>query len=151
MSSMQEMVYAKRPAWLTFVAVVLFSVAFLRVLSAIYYFADSWRVSGLALKQFGPFSNHLFLYGLWDLGIAALAFFAAYSVLQGQEFGRIVGYAWAILTIVQSFFIIEWTPWFAAAMLVLAGLVIYGLASTSEWQEAEVTPTVPVSPSQPGA
>jgi hypothetical protein len=149
MSSMQEMVYAKRPAWLGFAAVVLFSVAFLRVLSAIYYFAHSARIN--PFLENGAFSNHLFLWGLWDLGIAALAFLAALSVLQGNEFGRIIAYAWAILTIVQSFLIIAWTPWFAAGMLVVAGLVVYGLAATSDWQEAEVSPTVPVTPSQPGA
>jgi hypothetical protein len=145
MSSMQEMVYAKRPAWLTFVAVVLFSVAFLRVISAIYYFANSIRIN--PLLDNGAFSSHLFLWGLWDLVIAALAFYAAYSVLAGQEFGRIVGYAWAILTIVQSFMIISWSPWFGTAMLVVAGLVVYGLAVTSDWREDDYV--APVTPGQP--
>jgi hypothetical protein len=147
MSSMQEMVYAKRPAWLTFVAVVLFAVGFLRIISAIYYFADSARVS--PLLDNGAFSTHLFLWGLWDLGIAGLAFLAGYSVLQGNEFGRIVAYAWAILVIVQSFLIIAWTPWFAAGMLILACLVVYGLAATSDWRETEIPPGAPVTPGQP--
>jgi hypothetical protein len=38
--------------------------------------------------------------------------------------------------IVQSFLIISLAPWFAAATIVIAVLVIYGLASTSDWSEA---------------
>jgi len=145
MSSMQEMVYAKRPAWLTFVAVVLFAEGFLRIISAIYYFADSARIN--PFLENGAFSTHLFLWGLWDLGIAAIAFLAGYSVLQGNEFGRIIGYLWAILVIIESFLIISWSPWFGAASLVIAGLVIYGLAATQDWRETEISPTgTPMSP-----
>jgi hypothetical protein len=145
MSSMQEMVYAKRPAWITFVAVVLFAEGFLRIISAIYYFANSARVN--PLLENGAFSTHLFLWGLWDLGIAAVAFLAGYSVLQGNEFGRIIGYLWAILVIVESFLLISWSPWFGAASLVIAGLVIYGLAVTSDWREDDYA--APVTPGQP--
>jgi hypothetical protein len=72
----------------------------------------------------------MWLWGIWDLGIAALAFWAFYSLLGGGEFGRVIAYLWAILVIVNSFLIIGIAPWFAAAMITLAVLVIYGLAST---------------------
>jgi hypothetical protein len=134
MSSAQDMLYAKRPAWLTFAAIVLFSVGILRIISAIYYFADSIRINNLAN---GAFENNLWLWGIWDLGIAALALWAGYSLLAGETAGRVIGYAWAVLVIIQSFMIIEWVPWFATAMLVLAGLVIYGLASTAEYRETD--------------
>src|SRR6185312_8126417 len=49
--------------------------------------------------------DHLFLWGIWDLVIAALALFAGYSLLRGDMFGRIVAYVWAGLVIVQSFMI----------------------------------------------
>jgi len=42
----------------------------------------------------------------------------------------VIAYIWAILVIVNSFLIIGIAPWFGAAMLSLALLVIYGLAST---------------------
>jgi len=142
MSSMQDMMYEKRPAWLTFVAVVLFSVGILRVLSAIYYFADSVRVASAAINA-GAFGSHLFLWGLWDLVIALLAFWAGYSVLNGEPFGRIIGYVWAILVIVQSFLIIQYAPWFAFGMLILAALVIYGLAVTSDYRADEAAPASP--------
>jgi hypothetical protein len=42
----------------------------------------------------------------------------------------VIAYIWAILVIINSFLIISIAPWFGAAMLTLAVLVIYGLAST---------------------
>ena len=122
----------QRPGWLTFAGVILISVGCLRVITAIYYFANSVRVNNLT---FGAFGHHLFLWGLWDLAIALLALWAGSSLLRGDTFGRVVGYAWALLVIVQSFLILGSSPWFGAAALALAILVIYALSSTSEWRE----------------
>jgi hypothetical protein len=134
MSTMQDMLVARRPAWLTFAAVVMFSVGVLRIISAIYYFADSARINNsIAL---GAFSDNLFLWGIWDLLIGVLAIWAGYSLLSGNMFGRVVGYLWAMLVIVQSFMIIGVAPWFATSMLVLASFVIYGLAVSSDYREA---------------
>jgi len=123
-----------RPGWLTFAAIVLFSVGFMRVISAIYYFADSNRVNNLT---FGAFGSHLFLWGIWDLVIALLAVWAGWSLLQGETFGRVIGYGWAIIVIVQSFTIISYAPWFAFASLVLALFVIYGLSVAGDWRSPE--------------
>jgi hypothetical protein len=127
-----EMVSAlERPGWLTFSAVVLMSVALMRVISAIYYFADSNRINNLT---FGIFGGHLFVWGLWDLLIAVLAFWAGWSLLSGQMFGRVIGYFWAGVTLIQSFTIFSFAPWFAAASLTIAVLVIYALSQTSQWR-----------------
>lgn len=121
-----------RPGWLTFAAVVMFSVGILRFISALYYFADSTRVANVSA---GAFGDHLFLWGLWDLLIAVLAVWAGYSLLSGNTFGRVVGYFWAILVIVQSFLVLEYAPWFGFAALLLAMFVIYALSATSDWRE----------------
>ena len=122
----------RRPGWLTFAAVILVSVGFLRIISAIYYFADSSRVNNLSG---GAFGSHLFLWGLWDLLIALLALWGGFSLFGGNTFGRVIGYTWAILVIVQSFLIISAAPWFGSAALLIAVLVIYALSSTSGWRE----------------
>ncbi|HEY6836943.1 MAG TPA: hypothetical protein VI142_10925 [Gaiellaceae bacterium] len=122
-----------RPGWLTFAGVVLFAVGFLRIITAIYYFANSHRVTNLAG---GALGDHLFVWGLWDLGIAVLALWAGYSLLGGNTFGRVVGYIWAIAVIVESFMIIEWAPWFGFGSLILAVFVIYALSTTSGWRES---------------
>jgi hypothetical protein len=141
MSSMQDMLEARRPGWLTFAAVVMITVGILRVISAIYYFAHSARINQSI--QFGAFADHLFLWGIWDLIIAVLAIWAGYSLLSGNTFGRVIGYVWAMLVIIQSFMIIQIDPWFATGMLVLASLVIYALAVTvayrgGTWTEADI-------------
>jgi hypothetical protein len=110
-----------------FAAVVMFSVGFLRIISGISYLSDSHKVNDLT---FGLFGDNLWAWGLWDLGIAAVALFAGYSLLGGGGFGRVVAYLWAVLVIVNSFLIIGVAPWFAAMMIALAVLVVYGLASS---------------------
>jgi hypothetical protein len=127
-----QTVYDKRPGWITFAAIVMLSVGFIRIISAIRFFDDSGDVANLTLGLFG---DNLWAWGLWDLFIAALALFAGVSLLGGGGFGRVVAYIWGVLVIVQSFAIIEHAPWFAATTIALAALVIYGLASTSDWSE----------------
>lgn len=122
----------QRPGWLTFAGVVLIAVGCARIISAIYYFADSARVANLTA---GAFGSHIFLWGLWDLLIALLALWGGFSLFGGNTFGRVIGYAWAILMIVQSFTIISYAPWFGSAALLTAVLVVYALSSTSGWRE----------------
>jgi len=122
----------RRPGWLTFAAVILVSVGFLRIISAIYYFADSSRVNNLSG---GAFGSHLFLWGLWDLLIALLALWGGFSLFGGNTFGRVIGYIWAILVIIQSFLILGAAPWFGFSALLLATLVLVALSATSGWRE----------------
>jgi hypothetical protein len=122
----------RRPGWLTFAAVVMFSVAGLRLISGIAYLADSNKVNDLSGGLFG---DNIFWWGLWDLGIAALALFAGYSLLSGNTFGRVIGYVWAIVVIIQSFLILSYAPWYGFAAMLLAILVIFALSSTSDYRE----------------
>ena len=43
---------------------------------------------------------------------------------------RVIGYIWAVFVIVQGFTIINISPWYGALSIAVAGLVIYGVAST---------------------
>jgi hypothetical protein len=108
------------------------SVGCLRVISAIYYFADSAKVNDLTQ---GAFGDQIFLWGLWDIVIAALALWAGYSLLRGDTFGRVIAYAWAALVIVQSFLVLAYAPWFGFAAMLLAILVMLALSATSDWRE----------------
>ena len=119
----------RRAGWIEFAAVVMFSVAFFRIIEAIAYFSKSHKLNDLSG---GFFSNHVWGWGAWDLAIAVLALFAGLSLLKGGGFGRVVAYIWAVLVFVNSFLIIGITPWFAVSMIVLAGFVVYGLAMNPE-------------------
>ena len=122
----------RRPGWLTFAAVVMFAVGGVRIISGIAYLSDSNKVNDLTGGLFG---DVIFWWGLWDLGIAALALYAGYSLLSGNTFGRVVGYAWAIVVIIQSFLILSYAPWYGFAAMLLAILVIFALSSTSDYRE----------------
>ena len=125
MSSMQA--YASRTGWIMLAAVVMFSVGVFRIISGISYLANSHKINDYTAGFFG---DNMWAWGLWDLLIAVIAIWAAFSLLGGGEFGRVIAYTWAILVIINSFLTIGIAPWFGAAMLTLALLVIYGLAST---------------------
>jgi len=119
--------YASRTGWIMLAAIVMFSVGVFRIISGISYLANSHKINDYTAGFFG---DNMWAWGLWDLGITAIAIWAAFSLLSGGEFGRVIAYLWAILVIINSFLIIGIAPWFAAAMIALAILVIYGLAST---------------------
>lgn len=111
--------------WAGFAAIVMFSVGFFRIISAISYFANSAKINNLTN---GLFSGHTWGWGVWDLLIASLAILAGISILGGGGYGRVFGYIWAVLVIVQAFVVISIAPWYAALAITLASLVIYGLA-----------------------
>jgi|SRR5262245_4331583 len=125
---MSTQAYSNRNGWITFASIVMFAVAIVRVISAFTYFDNSNDVNDLTNSIFG---GDLWAAGVWDLAIATLAFFAAYSLVEGGGFGKVVTYIWAVFVIVQSFLIIGFAPWWSIAMLVLASGVIYGLARNS--------------------
>jgi hypothetical protein len=136
-ASSQMISALQRPGWLTFAAVVMFAIGVERVIASIYYFADSARVADLNL---GAFGGHLFLWGIVELVIAVLAFWGGSSLLRGDTFGRVIGYIWAIVVIVENFISINVSPWSSAASLVIAVLVIYALSTTSGWREPAAEP-----------
>jgi hypothetical protein len=121
--------FERLSGWRALGVVVMFSVGFLRIISGVSYLADSRKVNDLTL---GIFGDNLWAWGLWDLGIAIVALFAGYSLLVDGTFGKVVAYLWAVLVIVNSFLVMGSAPWFAAAMIALAVLVVYGVAKSSE-------------------
>jgi hypothetical protein len=126
----QTAVYEKPSSgWVTFAAILMFAVGIDRIITAIAYFANSVRINNLTT---GAFSGHLWVYGIWDLCIAAFALLAGASLLGNGGFGRLIAYVWAVLVIVQSFVIIGQAPWYSALMIFLAVMVIFGLSKTSE-------------------
>jgi hypothetical protein len=113
--------------WTEFVAVVMFGVGFFRIISAIAEFSNSRKLSDLTN---GLFSNHLWGWAVWDLLVAAAAILGGLSLLDGRGFGRVLGYIFGVLVIVQSFAIIQYAPWYGAGMIALGVLVVYGVAHT---------------------
>ena len=123
-----QAVEPQRSGWVEFAAVVLFAIGFFRIISAITYFANSYKLNNLTN---GLFSGHNWAWGLWDLMIAGVAIIAGLSVLGGGGFGRVFGYIAGVLVIVQGFAVINLAPWYGASAIFVGVLVVYGLAATS--------------------
>ena len=102
------------------------------MISAIYFFANSSRITDLSG---GAFGRHVWLWGIWELVMAALAFAGGRSLLAGHAFGRVIGYLWAGLVVIESLMIISRASSAGWATLALGVLVIYALTTTSSWQE----------------
>jgi hypothetical protein len=119
----------RRSGWVTFAAVVMFAVGFARVVSAINFFAGGNQISDLTNSLYG---DQLWVWGLWDLAIAALALFAGLSLLSNGRFGRVVAYVWAIAVMFQSLLILTAAPWYAVTAIALSTIVAAGLATSSE-------------------
>ena len=113
--------------WLEFAAIVMFAVGFFRIISAIAYFANSHKINDVTN---GLFSSHLWAWGVWDLLIATAAILAGSSIMAGGRYGRVVGYIWGVLVIVQAFAVVTFAPWYSALSITLGALVIYGLATS---------------------
>ena len=122
-----QAVETQHSGWIEFAGVVMFGVAFFRIISAIAYFANSNKIDDLSN---GLFSSHLWAWGAWDLIIAVLAIFAGLSLLGGGGFGRVIGYIFGILVMVQGFTVLNIAPWYGAIAVTVGILVIYGLART---------------------
>jgi hypothetical protein len=60
--------------------------------------------------------------------VAALAFAVGVSLLRGGELGRIGGYLWSIIVMVQALSLIGIAPTYATLSLVVGFLVIYALS-----------------------
>ena len=65
-----------------------------------------------------------------------LALWGGWSLLSGNTFGRIIGYIWGGLVLIQSFMILGSSPWFGFASMILAIFVLYGLALTGDYKES---------------
>ena len=120
--------YDRRSGWDTFAAILLFTFAFVRIISAINYFGDGANVNDLTNSVFG---DQLWIWGIWDLCLAVLGLFAAVSLLRRRRLrsGDRVHLGRGVL--VQSFLIIGFAPWYAATTILLATLMIFGLATAS--------------------
>src|SRR5258705_8061876 len=90
-----------RPALVTFAAVIMFLLAAFQLIFAIVEF---YNAAWFAQTIYGTFSDRLWLWGIIDLVVAAVAAYAGYGLLRGGTFGRIVGFIAAAIIGVRWFF-----------------------------------------------
>ena len=120
----------RRPGMLTFAAVMMFVVAGLEGLSALYAFAGTgWWVTEAGNLVY---ANFVF-WGILDLIIAIIALYAGIDILRGGTYGLIVGYIFAVVGAIRWLFVIPAAPVLAVVVIALCVMVVYGLAEHSDY------------------
>jgi hypothetical protein len=114
-----------RPGLLTYAAIMMFVLGGFHILLAISEFASStWVLTRLDVGMFIPI---LFIWGIVDLIIGAIALYAGFSILRGGAFGLLAGLGFAMLGVIRWLFYIPVSPVLAVVIIALDVLVIYGL------------------------
>jgi hypothetical protein len=121
-----------RPGVFTFAAVIMFVVAGLEALSALLNFAGTgWWVTDTGNLVY---ANFVF-WGIVDLIVALIALYAGIDLLRGGAFGVVMGYLFAGVAAVRWFFVIPAAPVVSVVVIALCVMVIYGLATHSDYSE----------------
>jgi hypothetical protein len=121
-----------RPGLLTYAAIMMFVLGGFQILLAISEFANStWVLSRLDIELFIPI---LFIWGIIDLVIGAIALYAGFSILRGNAMGLLTGFVFATFGVIRWLFYIPVSPVLAVVIIALNALVIYGLAEHADYQ-----------------
>ena len=122
-----------RPGMLTFAAVVMFMVAGFEALAALLAFAGTgWWVTDAGNLVYTNFV----LWGIVDLIIALIALYAGIDLLRGGGFGRAIAYIFAVVGAIRWLFVIPAAPVLAVVVIALCVMVIYALATHSDYSRA---------------
>ena len=122
----------QRSGMFTFAAVIMFLVAGFEVLDAILAFAGTgWWVTETGNLVYA----NLAFWGILDLIVALIALYAGISLLRGGAFGMVMGYLFAGLAAIRWLFVIPAAPILSVVVILLCVMVIYALASGSDYAE----------------
>jgi hypothetical protein len=126
-----------RPGLVTFAAVMMLALGGFHVLLAISEFASStWVLSRLDIELFIPI---LIIWGVIDLVVGVIALFGGVSIFRGGDFGWIMGFVFATLGIIRWLLYIPVSTVLAVVIVVLNGLVIYGLGKHMDYFQARAS------------
>ena len=122
-----------RPGMVTFASAMMFVVAGLEALAALFAFAGTgWWVTDAGNLVYANF----FLWGVLDTIIALIALYAGIDLLRGGEYGMVMGFVFAGLGAIRWLFVIPAAPVLSVVVIALCVMVIYGIAKYSEQLES---------------
>jgi hypothetical protein len=119
-----------RPGWVVFAAILMFGIGGFTLLSAIADFVNPGWIEGLSI--FGDRLNSV-SYGIIDLIIALVAFYAGFDILQGGKTGYWLGIIFSTLNVLRWFLFMPGAPILALTMAFVWMLVAYGLAMNQDY------------------
>jgi len=119
-----------RPGLVTFAAIMLFLLGGFQLMYALIEFS---RATWVAINVEGTFGGQLWVWGIFDLLFAIVAFAAGADLLRGGTFGRVAGIVIAAISALRWFFYIPAQPWTAIVVIAIDVLVLYGLATNEDY------------------
>lgn len=120
----------RRPGLVTFACVMMGALAAFFVVAAIVEWSNS---AWLYDKSYSVAGSQLVFWGFVDFALALLSAYVAYALAAGQRSGQVLGFVFAGISMVRWLFYIPADPWLALSILVIDGLVIYGLAANDDY------------------
>src|SRR5262249_37335075 len=132
MSQASQML-TRRPGLVTFAAIMMFVVAGFQIVFAIMeIFNATWLLS----TTYGTFGGYVWIWGIFDLLLAFIPLYAGYDLLQGGQFGFIVGIVIAGISAIRWFFYIPSAPILSLVVIGVDILIIFGLTSSADYFRA---------------
>jgi hypothetical protein len=123
-------VLMRRPGMVTFAAIMMFIGGGFEIVVAISEFANA---SWLSNTTYGVAGGFLLLWAIIDLILAAIVIYAGYDLLQGGQFGFVLGVFLAGISAIRWFFFIPWAPFLALAVIAVDLLIIFGLTANADY------------------
>jgi hypothetical protein len=117
----------RRPALVTFAAILLFMLGGFELVLAITEFFQ------YAFGTLPPLVNYSILWGILDVLYALVLLYAGYALLQGQAVGRLVALIVAVFAAIRWFFYLWYVPWASVIIIGISLLIIYGLVSNEDY------------------
>ena len=123
----------QRPGLVTFAGIMMFLLGGFELSLALLEFL---RAPLLLDATYGEFGGFLWIWGIVDVLIAAIAIYAGYDILRGGEIGRIIGIVIASVSAIRWFFYLPAAPLLGIVTLIIDVLIIYALVAHSEYFSA---------------
>ena len=119
----------RRPALVTFAAILLFLLGGFELVIAI---TEFFKYAFGTLPPVAE-ANYSFFWGALDLLYGLVLLYSGYAVLQGQAVGRLVALIVAVFAAIRWFFYLWYVPWAAALVIGICILVIYAMARHEDY------------------
>jgi hypothetical protein len=123
----------RAPGMLRFAAIMMFLLGGFQMTWAFVEFANA---TWIAANVYGSFGGYLWLWGIFDVLLALVSFYAGYDLLQGGAFGKTYGVLIAGFSAIRWFFYIPASPWVAVVIIAVDVLIIYGIVAHADYRRA---------------
>ncbi len=125
----------QRPGLVTFAGIIAIMLGGFQLTWALQEFANA---AWLANTVYGNYGGYMWIWGIVDVLLALVSFYAGYDILRGGTFGQVYGLVIAGLTAIRWFFMLPVAPVTAIVVILLAAMVLYALLAHADYFSSRV-------------